>query len=432
VQPAKEYVSCTVNDEERAVRDEFMGRRGFLRAAGVTAGAAAVLGPAGADRAFAARAGGPAAVGPDQLFQDGLFAAADEGYAAVLRKDPRDAHAWAQRGYIALLSNRFADTERFLGRAIELAPGDQASMGRLADCYVRQDYFARAVPLLQRSGDRTGAALYGAVTGEPYEISGTGEARIPFLTLDPLPTVSASVNGRQARFVLDTGATFGLSAAMAKEAGVRVVATVMVLSPSGPVPGYIGVVDSLRLGGIEVRNVPVMWEEASLVDAPGDAVGVLGTTIFYHFLTTMDYAGRELRLGPRKAGTAGPAAVPMWLAPDHFVFARGTIGHSGQGLVLLDTGGTGLGVVLTRTQAAQAGIAPDLGKPGTYLGVPGYPCTAARITLGPVARSDIPGAVGPYRPPADFGFGDLGTLSHEFFKPLSVTFDFTAMTLDLS
>ena len=34
---------------------------------------------------------------------------------------------------------------------------------------------------------------------------------------------------------------------------------------------------------------------------------------------------------------------------------------------------------------------------------------------------------GPLLAPAEFGFSYLGTVSHEFFKPLSVTFDFTAM-----
>jgi Aspartyl protease len=374
---------------------------------------------------------GSSAADPDELFEDGWFAQADRGYAAVLRKDPGDAHAWAQRGYIALLSNRFGDTERFLRRALRLAPGDQASMARLADCYVRQDDFARAVPLLQQSGDRIGATLYGAVTGSPYAMTGASTARLPFRTLDPLPTVEAEVNGRSATFVLDTGATFGLSAAMAKAAGVRPVATVRVLQPGGPVPAYIGVVDSLRLGGIEVRNLPVMWDDTSLLDAPGGAVGVLGTTIFYHFLTTMDYAGRALVLRPKAASPSLPA-MPMWLAPDHFVFARGSIGRSGTGLALLDTGGVGLGVVLTKAQATQAGITPDFSKPGTFLGVPGYPCTASQVTLGPVTRTDIPGAIGPFSPPASFGFGYLGTLSHEFFRPLSVTLDFAGMTLSVS
>jgi hypothetical protein len=49
-----------------------------------------------------------------------------------------------------------------------------------------------------------------------------------------------------------------------------------------------------------------------------------------------------------------------------------------------------------------------------------------------VRRRDLPGVVGPILPPADFGFGYLGTVSHEFFKPLSITLDFTTMTTLIS
>src|ERR1700678_1419171 len=103
-------------------------RREFLQACGAVLGLAAVLPLADASTAQATTTGS----GPDQLFQDGRFAAADRGYARLLEKDPGDGHAWAQRGYIALLSNRFGDTEQFLGRAIKLTPGDTVSMSRLS------------------------------------------------------------------------------------------------------------------------------------------------------------------------------------------------------------------------------------------------------------------------------------------------------------
>src|SRR4029077_19582056 len=123
-----------------------------------------------------------------------------------------------------------------------------------------------------------------------------------FRTLDPLPTVDGSVNGTPLRFVLDTGATFGLAAAAAAAAGCRPVATVLTPGPAGPVESYIGVVGSLVLDGIEIRNFPVMWNASSLLDAPGGAAGVLGTTIFYRFLTTLDYAGGALVLRPKAGG----------------------------------------------------------------------------------------------------------------------------------
>jgi hypothetical protein len=251
---------------------------------------------------------------------------------------------------------------------------------------------------------------------------------VAFETVDPLPSVAASVNGVAAPFTLDTGATFTFSAAMASAAGVTPVATVLVNRGDGPVPTYIGVVDSLRIGAVDIANVPVMWDDVLFTSAPGDGVpvGVIGSTIFYRFQTTMDYAGRALTLR-RDAPAPGPASAPLWLAPDHFIFSWGRIGDSVPGPVLIDTGGVGLGVVLSTAQATAADVVPDYAHPGSYLGATGYPCTT-QVTLDRVRR-DVPGVVGPYTGTEGFGFNPLGILSHEFFKPSSVTFDFRAMTL---
>ncbi|HLK01529.1 MAG TPA: aspartyl protease family protein [Streptosporangiaceae bacterium] len=398
-------------------------RRGFLRATGAAA-AFSVLGAGAAAAAPPLVKAPPPGEDGDRLFQAGQFAAADAAYTRLLRRDPRDAHAWAQRGCIALLGNRFAAAGQYLNQAIVLRPADLLSKARLADCYVRQDDYAHAVPLLHAAGDPIGATLYSLVTGAPFQVRGAGSTRLPFLTLDPLPTVPVAVNGRAASFVLDTGATFGISPDVAAAAGIVPMRTVTVNHGNGPVRAYLSVVTELTLGDIRVRNFPVMWD-----DTPGQPDGVLGTTIFYHFRTTLDYAARTLRLSRDRLG-APSGGAPMWLAPDHFVVAQGSVGRSGPGLMLLDTAGAGLGIVLTPAQAAQAGVMPDYSRPGTYLGVPGYPC-AATVTLGRATRQDVPGAVGPFLEPVQFGFRVLGTVSHEFVKPLSLTLDFATMMLSV-
>jgi tetratricopeptide (TPR) repeat protein len=408
--------------EEHAVFN--VSRRALLRGAGMAA-ALSVVAPATTARA--ATAADPDA---DRLFAAGYFAAADRAYATTLRQDPADARAWAQRGYIALLSNQFAAAERFLSRAIKLDSSDTVSMTRLADCYVRQDDFAPAVRLLAEAGDRIDSTLYSAVSGSPYLITGADSGPVTFQTLDPLPSVTASVNGAAAPFTLDTGATFTFSAAMASAAGIRPVATVLVDHGHGPVTTYVGVVDSLRIGAVEIANVPVMWDDVSFTAGPGDGapVGVIGTTIFYHFQTTMDYAGRALTLR-RAAPEPGRVTAPLWLAPDHFIFSWGRVGESVPGPVLIDTGGVGLGAVLSTAQATAGRVVPDYAAPESDLGVTCYPCTA-EVALGQVRRG-VPGVVGPFTSTDGFGFNATGTLSHEFFKPSSITFDFRAMTVTM-
>ncbi|WP_431521674.1 tetratricopeptide repeat protein [Actinomadura madurae] len=59
-------------------------------------------------------------------------------------------------------SNRFGDAEKHLSRAVALEPGGSSAQ-RLAECYVRQDRFERAIPLLQStdsSRDKAYADLF--------------------------------------------------------------------------------------------------------------------------------------------------------------------------------------------------------------------------------------------------------------------------------
>jgi hypothetical protein len=413
-------------------------RRAFLRRGGLVAGAAAVLPVLGTGWDGGAAA---AASDPDRLFIAGRFAAADRGYARLLRTDPGNAHAVAQRGYIALLSNRFADAERYLTEAVRLNPGDSLSKRRLTDCFVRQDMLARAVPLLQAGGPN-GAALaaqYAAVTGTPYEMHGAQRTRVPFLGLDPLPHVEASVReSNPKRFLLDTGATLTFSTQTAAEAGLRAVSASTGVIGGSTVTLYHGVVGSLRLGEIELRNVPVDWLDAPMPSLPDGSqpAGVIGTTILSHFLTTMDYANgalvlrrktsAQLRAFRAEAGRAGADRLPLWLA-DHFPCTLGSLGDYGPRVASLDTGGLDRGLDTSVENAQRAGFTIDYDHPQPVNGGTGYPVVARRMSLGKAVRENIPGIAGPTSFDEMFGFETIGNFTHEFFKPFAITFDFTAM-----
>jgi Aspartyl protease len=382
---------------------------------------------------------------PDQLFRSGRFAEADWGYKRVLAGDPKNVHALARRGLIALLSNKFAKTEHFLHKAIRLAPEDNALKLWLADCFVRQDDFARAVPLLRDAGNQANADQYDSITGEPYEVCGAMATRLPFLVTDPTPVVEAAVNGIAAAFTLDTGATLAINSETARAAGIREVA-VTTPNVGFPFTFHLGVMDSFQLAGIELRNVPILWHDLPIPPIPGlekQPVGAIGTTIFYHFLSTMDFANgalilrrktnAQLRAFQAEAISAGATTAPLWMAPDHFLFSRGSINDFGPGLFAVDTGGPGVGVGMTDEIAAKAGVVPDFTMPRKFRG-PGfdvtvYPCVAD-VSLGTVVRRDLPGIVGPLPSAAGlFGFESIATISHEFFRPLAVTFDFVNMTM---
>ncbi|MGB8520109.1 MAG: hypothetical protein WCD38_08080 [Candidatus Tumulicola sp.] len=61
--------------------------------------------------------------------------------------------------------------------------------------------------------------------------------------------------------------------------------------------------------------------------------GIIGAALLRQFLSTLDYRNGRLILRPRSASNEFEAAsraanatiVPMWLVPDHFIFARAAV-----------------------------------------------------------------------------------------------------------
>lgn len=433
------------------------GRRTLLRRGGmaVAAGAALpLLSPAlqaASAHAFAASASSD----PDQLFQAGWFTAADRGYARQLTQDPGDAHALAQRGYIALLSNRLVAAETFLTRAIQLSPGDTFSRGKLADCYMRQDQFARAVPLLRQTGnagDTAEAAQYAALTGTPYQVLGAASTRVPIVSIDPLPVIEGSLNGGTPQpFVFDTGAaTITFSQELADELGLTPVATVQGQSGNGQSATLnLGILESLRIGEIEVRNLPVAWGAFSEPAPPGGPTpqGAIGTVLFSHFLTTLDYQGqgfvlrRKSQEGLREfqaaASRGGYRPLPLWLADTrlfstHFPCTLGSLNRFGPRVVSTDTGGEGIGIGTTAQVAQEAGITIDYDNPIESNGQLLPSIHPDRISLGDATGRHVPGVITPQQAgagPNGFQFQTIGNFTHEFFKPFAVTLDFLGMNL---
>lgn len=421
-------------------------RRGFLRKAGVVGAASAMVPLLGS----IPRTAVATTDDPDQLFKDGRFGAAERGYRRMLRDHPRDAHARAQLGYIALLSNRFGDAEKYLSEAVALEPSDVASAQRLAECFVRQDQLARAVALLRSIGrprEEALAELYSQIAGTPWQISGAQDTRVPFVTLDPLPAVEAVVNGGTPRtFWLDTYATLDLSQEVAEQAGLRALSTISGgVANMQPVTIWLGVLDSLRVGNIEIRNLPVQWSNGQRPPLPdgSQAAGVLGTTLFYHFLTTMNYAGRALilrRTTKTPPPTHGADHLPLWLAGDHYPCTLGSLGELGPRPVTLDTGGIASALDTTVAIAEQAGMTVDYSHPMEQAGTTIYPVKADRISLGSAVGRDLhgkaaekvfPGFPGPGQS-AMFGFDLIANFTHEFFKPFAITFDYTTMRLAIT
>src|SRR5262249_40926581 len=142
----------------------------------------------------------------------------------------------------------------------------------------------------------------------PYELHGDGQStRLKFLRTDPLPLVSVRVNGGdEVTFFIDTGGSeVTLDTEFARELGVPQFGAVQGTFSGGQhAEVQQGRIEYLTLADWTVRNLPVaMLPLRQLSQGLGAKRidGILGTTLFYHFLASLDYPRGELVLRRKNA-----------------------------------------------------------------------------------------------------------------------------------
>jgi len=123
---------------------------------------------------------------------------------------------------------------------------------------------------------------------------------VPLERLGSLFVVTIQVNEtRSAKLILDTGASHTILArAIARDLGLfslRTVTSVIMHTVGGAVQADMVPVDSIRLGGAEVRNSVVAIHD--LPDVPQEIEGLLGLSVLREFEVTLDTSRSRLLLG---------------------------------------------------------------------------------------------------------------------------------------
>jgi predicted aspartyl protease len=389
----------------------------------------------------------------DELFQTGQFPEAERLYAEVAARDPQDYHANLRLGEIALLANRLDGAEKWLEKAITLKPDETAAKVFLAEAYYRRDEFLKAAPLLQAAGQEVKARNLASFKGlTPYEIKGQGEeTSVKFVATNPLPLVQVRVNGgKEVTFFLDTGASeVYLDTEFAKELGVESFGSEEGTFAGGKKAAVgTGRIDSLTLGAWEVKDLPVYTlglRPLSKMLGAKQIDGCLGTVLFYHFLTTLDYPNGQLILRRRNAQNlkrfemaqgSGSVTVPFWMASDHFMVTFGRVNGLKPQLLFVDTGTAGAAVKLGDFAIKEAGV--KLLEDQATVGVGGggnvrsVPFILDKLALGAAEEREVRGLYeGPFPWAETFGFRLVGMVGHEFFRRYAVTFDFDGMRITL-
>jgi tetratricopeptide (TPR) repeat protein len=399
----------------------------------------------------------------DRLFQSGEFAQAGEQYARIAADHPDDYSAILQLGRIALLSNRLGDAENWLKKAIGLRGGEADPKIMLAEVYYRRDDFEKAAasldgidvstnPLIVSQYPTLNVAKLRSFKGQtPYQVLSDGQmTRLKFLRTDPLPLISVRVNGgAEVTFFIDTGGSeVALDTEFARELGVPQFGAVQGTFSGGQhAEVQQGRIESLTVGDWTVRNLPAaMLPLRQLSESLGAKRidGIIGTTLFYHFLATIDYPKGELMLRRKDAASleqfvasAGKSiAVPFWIASDHFMVGWGRVETLPPTLLFVDTGLASAGVKLADSVIKQAGIKLEEDKASSGAGGGGtlriVPYVVHRLSFGQLQEDNVPGLYdGPFPWENIFGFHLAGMVGHDFFKPRAVTFDFQNMKIFL-
>ena len=400
----------------------------------------------------------------NRLFEAGKFAEAGKLYSQIVAQNPKDYSATLQLGRIALLSNRLDDAQKWLEKAITLQPGNTDPKIMLAEALYRRDDFQKAAVALMGvdvSGNKLIREQYPTLNvaklesfkGQtPYELTGNGTStRVKFVKTDPLPIVNVRVNGgKEVTFFIDTGGSeVTLDTEFAKELGVSQFGAVQGTFSGGQhAQVQLGRVKSITLGDWTVKNVPTaMLPLRQLSEGFGvkQMDGIIGTTLFYHFLTTMDYPHGELVLRRKDAksleefktqSSGKRVTVPIWMASDHFMVGWGRVETLPPSLLFVDTGLTGAGVKLAESVIKAAGIKLDESKASEGAGGGGtlkvIPYTVHQLSFGDIKEENVPGLYdGPFPWENMFGFYLAGMVGHDFFKPYAVTFDFQNMQIFL-
>jgi Aspartyl protease len=398
----------------------------------------------------------------DRLFEAGEFVQARKQFARIADQ-PTNYPAILHLGRIALLSNQLDEAKSWFGKAIALRPDEIDPRIMLAEVLYRRDEFANAAKML--SGIDLSAsqlviaqcptlnvAKLQSFNGQtPYELRGTGQSvHVKFLRTDPLPLVSVRVNGgHEVTFFLDTGGSeVMLDSEFARELGVPNFGSLQgTFSGGQQTKVQQGRIDSLTLGNWTVQNLPVAMLPLRQLSAGLDAKqidGILGTTLFYHFLTTLDFRHGELVLRRKDMRSEQQVsvrptkgvAVPFWIAGDHFMVSWGRVESLPPSLLFVDTGLAGAGVKLAESGIKQAGITLERDKATAGAGAGGtlttVPYVVHRLSFGKLQEENVSGLFdGPFPWKNTFGFHLAGMVGHDFFRPYAVTLDFTKMEIVL-
>ena len=337
-----------------------------------------------AQKAVALTPGKPPAIVAlgEVYFRLGRMAEAEELFLSSIRQCAPDARAFLGAAHLSRMTSNYLQAKREIDWAHRIDPYDPDITREWAISLSREDRIKFLRDRLahaagddddDREGFRESLAILldqsenpGRGCGEVTKVEKTAvrlQRLMADATHDTGYALDVKLNGQTAHLQLDTGATgILINPKMAEKAGIKSITKTGVegFGSKGMMGGFIGNVDSVKVGDLEFQKCYVEVTEKKLLP---DSDGLIGGDVFSHFLVDIDFPDAMFKLsalpaipGQTETGSAPESSAASsqnlhdrYIAPEmknyteiyrfgHDILVPTRVNDSPAKLFLLDTG----------------------------------------------------------------------------------------------
>ena len=404
---------------------------------------------------FAGRAndGEASALLGDALWSMGQFDEADPEYARALTINPESSRGRFGAARSLAMRSRLDDALALTLTAIESAPRDpdlRALAGSILERLNRFDAaaveYANYAALLP-PGEAT--AIETARARADFLRSFSGRApldieprdaqaahTLPFKLVRNKVVVQGRLNGQRVEWVLDTGAErTGVSHELAYRGRIRSVATTYTAGVGRASLRQIqlGRADTLDVGGLRIRNVPVSIRNPAS-DGAARWQGQTLSPLALGLSVIVDYQRRQVTLARRLPDERGGFTLPLRM--HRLPFVRGLLNDAHAAYFVVDTGGEVISISAETASALR--MAPSRRIPLRVFGLSGLDESAFLLPGVDLDFEDIEyrkvglAVLNLRAPSVLLGFQVGGIVGHKFLGSYRVAFDLERGELRLS
>jgi tetratricopeptide (TPR) repeat protein len=257
------------------------------------------------------------------LFRQGRIDSAEKEWVDVINAGSPEARAYLGVARVRRAIAMYKSAETLIKKAHELDPADPD----IQEDWVESLPRAQRIKFLEESlagennwdaDERADTANYLEYLKERAKLKGRSCRLVSKVTATETPLVrllsdpshlrgyglNVVLNGHKTNLLLDTGASGILvKRSVAEKAGISKLTATKIggIGSKGRRNGYIGIVDSIKIGDLEFSNCPIeVIDRRSVVDENG----LIGADVFEDFLVDIDFPDEKLKLSelPKRPG----------------------------------------------------------------------------------------------------------------------------------